>query len=148
MHYNTSVEYNSHTTDVARQEAGKLAEYLWENYVEPYDFDGGVWLIGAGNAFHAVAKLLAENDNVYHRLRGVVAFICQNPIRPISNANNAWVASWYREHSKIFVAKDHQVWQQDENGRKKVSKRYGKLICSKEVRTVQQPIFPLYPSLW
>jgi len=107
----------------------KLAEYLWENYIEPYDFDGGIWLLGAGNAFHAVAKLLSDHDNVYHRLSGVIAFICQSSIRPISNPNNAWVSSWYKEHSKIFVAKDHHVWQKPE----KVSKRYGKLIQSDEV---------------
>lgn len=57
----TEVEYASTATDVARREGEKLASYLWENYIEPYDFPGGIFLIGAGNAFHAIAKLVSEN---------------------------------------------------------------------------------------
>jgi hypothetical protein len=55
------VEYASTTTDAARKEGEKLAMYLWENYVEPYDFPGGIFLVGAGSAFHALAKLVSEN---------------------------------------------------------------------------------------
>lgn len=60
-YHDTDVEYASMTTDVARKEGEKLAQYLWENYVEPWDFPGGIVLMGAGTAFHALAKLVSEN---------------------------------------------------------------------------------------
>jgi len=40
-------------------EAEKLAIYLWENYIEPYDHEQ-IFFIGIGNAFHGVVKLLTE----------------------------------------------------------------------------------------
>lgn len=43
----------------ARREAEKLATYLWENYIEPYDHEQ-IFFIGIGNAFHGVVKLLTE----------------------------------------------------------------------------------------
>lgn len=72
---NNNVEYSSNQTDLARREGEKLTSYLWENYVEPYDFPGGIFLIGAGHAFHAVAKLVSENGKclaiIDSRLYGV-----------------------------------------------------------------------------
>lgn len=55
------IEYASTVTNQARKEGEKLAAYLWENYVEPHDFPGYIFLMGAGHAFHAVAKLVSEN---------------------------------------------------------------------------------------
>lgn len=80
-----------------------------------------------------MAKLVSENERVYQRINGVVSFICGNPLRPVSNiaAKSAFIGTWYREHSKIFVNKDHDVWQKISDG-KKISKRYGKLIRSEE----------------
>lgn len=63
-YHETDVEYASMTTDVARKEGEKLAQYLWENYVEPGDFPGGIVLMGAGTAFHALAKLVSENGTL------------------------------------------------------------------------------------
>jgi len=57
----TQIEYASTTTDQARKEGEKLAAYLWENYVEPYEFPGFIFLMGAGHAMHVVAKLVSEN---------------------------------------------------------------------------------------
>jgi len=135
-HYGQDVSYSSHATDVARQESEKLADYVWENYIEPYEFEGGIWLIGAGNAFYAVAKLIGSKDTVYQRCRGVIGFICQNALRPVSSVSNnsPFISSWYRERSRIFVSDNHDVWRKQEEG-KKISKRYGKLIKSPEVGT-------------
>ena len=61
QYHGNAVAYASTETDVARKEGEKLAGYLWENYVEPYEFPDGIFLMGAGHAFHAVAKLVSEN---------------------------------------------------------------------------------------
>ncbi|KIX04393.1 uncharacterized protein Z518_05261 [Rhinocladiella mackenziei CBS 650.93] len=121
--------YASATTDIARKEGEKLAAYLWENYVEPYEFVGGIFLMGAGHAFHALAKLVSENENVYPNLLGVIGFITTNPIRPISNPSLHWVSQWYRENSLVYVSQAHSMWKKEG----KASKRYGKLIKSRGV---------------
>lgn len=60
-YHDTEHEYASITTDIARKEGEKLTTYIWENYVEPYKFPGGIFLMGAGTAFHALAKLVSDN---------------------------------------------------------------------------------------
>ncbi|KIW97808.1 uncharacterized protein Z519_01392 [Cladophialophora bantiana CBS 173.52] len=128
----TDIEYASTTTDLARKEGEKLAFYLWENYIEPYDFPWGIVLMGAGHAFHAIAKLVSENERVYSNLVGIVCFISTQPIRPISNpGGNHWVSQWYRENSLVFVSAKHSLWKKEKEGGR-VSKRYGRLVRSEE----------------
>ncbi|OAP64896.1 hypothetical protein AYL99_00868 [Fonsecaea erecta] len=123
----TDVEYASTMTDSARKEGEKLALYLWENYIEPYDFPWGIILMGAGNAFHAIAKLVSENPRVYPKLVGILCFISTQPIRPISNpSGHHWVSQWYRENSLVFISGRHSLWKKE----MKTSKRYGRLIKS------------------
>lgn len=134
------IAYNSHYTDAARTEGEKLASYIWENYIEPYDFEGGIWLIGAGSAFHAVWKLVTEKENIHTRLNGVIGFNCDHPARQINpNSNNAYASSWFREHSRIYVAKNHEIWRRAEQLGKTPSKRYGKLFKSPEVSVLIRP---------
>ncbi|EXJ94322.1 histone deacetylase 6/10 [Capronia coronata CBS 617.96] len=122
----TEVEYASTATDVARKEGEKLSSYLWENYVEPYEFPGGIFLIGAGHAFHAIAKLVSEHENIFPTLLGIVGFIATNPIRPISNPASHWMSQWYRDNSLVYVSHVHSVWKKEG----KASKRYGRLVRS------------------
>lgn len=79
--------------------------------------------MGCGHAFHAVARLISENDTVYQSLSGVVGFIATNPVRPVKNNGNPWVSGWYRENSLVFVSNNHGLWKKEG----KVSKRYGRL---------------------
>ena len=60
----SSIRYDSNA-EQARREAEKLAAYLWENYIEPYDHEG-IFFIGIGNAFHGVVKLLTERGPYFY----------------------------------------------------------------------------------
>lgn len=82
--------------------------------------------MGVGNAFHAIAKLLSENDIMYQHIAGVVGFIGVNPVRPV--ASNSWVTSWFRQNSLVYVTDTHALWSKEG---KKVSKRYGDLRRAK-----------------
>lgn len=138
------IDYASNNADLARREAEKLATYLWENYIEPVATPDNVdkreiFLMGCGHAFHAVARLISENDNVYQSLTGVVGFIATNPVRPVKNNANPWVSSWYRENSLVFVSNNHSLWKKEG----KVSKRYGRLegsdgVCLNEMMKLEE----------
>lgn len=132
------MQYSSTTTDVARIESEKLATYLWDNYIEPYEFEGGIWLIGAGQAFYAVAKLISEKENLYQRLNGVIAFVSDGLMRPLNlvGNNNTWTVSWLREHLRTYVAKTHDVWRKAEQENRNPSKKFGQVIKSDAVSTL------------
>lgn len=120
--HDARVSYSTTESDSARIEGEKLANYLYTNYIEPNDHVK-IILMGVGNAFHAIAKLLSENDSVYQNITGVVGFISTNPVRPVGNQANPWITSWYRDNSLIFVANTHGLWRRAKDG--KISKRYG-----------------------
>lgn len=144
------VTYASSETDAARREGEKLAIYLWDNYIEPMPVppefeDREIILMGCGNAFHAVSRLISESDTVYQSLAGVVGFLATTPVRPviIKNSNSPWISSWYRDHSIVFVSETHSVWSRE----KTVSKRYGMLRKSAG-RTLNEIMQLEQESVW
>jgi histone deacetylase 6 len=114
------VPYASPDDPAARIEGEKLISYLYTNYIEPADNHSKI-LMGVGNAFHAIAKLLSESEDLYQNIDGVVGFISQNPVRPVGSTS--FITSWYRQNSLIYVAETHMLWARKREG--KVSKRYG-----------------------
>ncbi|RMZ88982.1 hypothetical protein DV736_g3779, partial [Chaetothyriales sp. CBS 134916] len=124
------VPYASLETDLARKQGLQLANYLWTNYVEAIvDPSTKIFLMGCGNAFHAVARLISESDTVYKSLEGVIGFIATNPVRPVSNMSNPWVSSWYRDNSRIYVSKTHSVWATKQKSGN-LSRKYGTVVGS------------------
>jgi histone deacetylase 6 len=117
----TPVPYSSSETNVARDEGEKLIRYLYVNYIEPSEATSIV-LMGVGNAFHAIAKLLSDSEVMYMHISGVIGFISVNPVRPVGGSS-PYVTAWYRNNSLIYVAETHALWKKAKEG--KVSKRYG-----------------------
>jgi histone deacetylase 6 len=118
----SQVEYSSTETDVARLEGERLIRYLYTNYIEPNE-NTHIMLMGVGNSFHAIARLLTESEDVYQCISGVIGFIALNPVRPVGN--NSFIQSWYRQNSLIYVAETHGLWKKAKDG--KISKRYGNI---------------------
>ena len=101
----TAIQYASPDTDIARKEASLLASYLWTNYIEPLvNPSAKIILMGCGHAFHAVARLVSDSENLYQSLAGVVGFIATNPVRPVGNQGGPWVSNWYKDNSRIYVS--------------------------------------------
>ncbi|RMZ76499.1 hypothetical protein DV738_g4939, partial [Chaetothyriales sp. CBS 135597] len=122
-----TVPYASADIGIGRKQGVELASYLWVNYIEALvDRSTKTFLMGCGNAFHAVAGLISESETIYDSLEGVIGFIATSPVRPVSNASNPWVSSWYRENSRIYVSKAHSVWQKSGN----LSRKYGTVVGS------------------
>lgn len=145
--HETPSDARSSSAEITRAEAAKLANYIWDNYAASNEFAAGIWLIGAGNAFDAVMKLLCEKDDVTSRVKGVIAFVSKDTqlksMMAASNSNQPMMA-WYREHTRIYVARDHVIWEKERTEGKKSSKRYGRLIPTDEVSFCKfQTIFPL-----
>ena len=102
--------------------------------------------MGCGHAFHAVARLMSElpGEAVYQSplrerdnaagntfgglttgmLAGVVGFIAENPVRPVSNGANPWVSEWYKKNSLIFVSEGHNIFKKES----RKSRKYGAIV--------------------
>lgn len=58
-----TIEYRNVEDDMGRKNGERLALYLWENYIELHDFEN-IFLIGVGDAYHGLAKLLSDNGTI------------------------------------------------------------------------------------
>jgi len=118
-------------TETELQEQTKeLVCYLWDNYLEvaeTYD----IVLMGVGDSYLGVKMLLTNRDCKF-KFRSVVNFVAGN-LRPIKSETDAELSSWYKHHSRVFVAADHACWENDEYVRKIKKSRFGTVVRSQEV---------------
>lgn len=111
-------------------QARDLATYLWENYIEPHDATQ-VFFLGIGSAYTPLLELLGQTeactqpDSIFKLF---FAFVAESGISSIKRATDDNIGSWYSQHSRIFVANDHHVW--DPNRTRKLRKKYGNLVRS------------------
>lgn len=117
--------------DVARHQSTLLASYIWDNYIAPSDNER-VFFIGIGNAFQGVARLLSEKQDVHEMTAGVVAFIANNPLRPVANDNfeiqGGSLAGWYAHNSRVWLSPTHSGFKRE----KRLGKKFGKVEKSEE----------------
>lgn len=117
--------------EVAKHQSSLLASYIWDNYIAPSDNER-VFFVGIGNAFQGVARLLSERQEVHESTAGVVAFIANNPLRPVSNDNfeirGSSLAGWYFLNSRVWLSPTHSGFKRD----KRLSKKFGRVEKSEE----------------
>ncbi|QKX55544.1 uncharacterized protein TRUGW13939_02638 [Talaromyces rugulosus] len=106
----------------------ELAGYLWDNYI---DESTHIFFMGVGDAFFGVANLLINRDSIYQRVNSVVSFVSENPVRAVASPTQTWLSRWYKDNSLVFVSYTHGLWHNE--GRRKPSKRYGRLLESPKV---------------
>lgn len=102
----------------------ELMCYVWDNYLQLFDAVGEIFLMGVGNAYLGV-KVLLINRDVKSKISGVINFVNDNPLRPIKSDVDQSLSHWYKEHSRVYVAKDHACWADPDLTRKVNKKRFG-----------------------
>lgn len=129
----SSLNYNDPSPD-ARVEAAKLATYIWDNYIQPYDFDGGIFFAGAGHAFDAIVRLVNYVPQaIQDRVTGIIGFLgAEHTNKRIdADGTNAELQRWYVRNSRIFVSDQNNIWSYASQG-KKISRRYGTIVKVEE----------------
>lgn len=66
-------------------------------------------------------------ETVHQRVNGVISFVANTPVRAVKSSTQAFLTTWYKENSLVFVSRTHGLWKRD-----KVYKRSGKTIKSLE----------------
>lgn len=127
----TVKEPQTSSQDVSRHQSTLLASYIWDNYIAPSDNER-VFFVGIGNAFQGIARLLSEKQEVHESTAGVVAFIANNPLRPVSNENfeirGGGLAGWYARNSKVWLSPTHSGLRRE----KRLGKKFGRIEESQE----------------
>ncbi|KAI9689327.1 MAG: Histone deacetylase hda1 [Bathelium mastoideum] len=104
----------------------ELATYIWENYIEIYE-STHVFLLGIGDAYLGLINLLSSQESCTDRVTFVISFVAETPLNRIRRATDEdMMARWFYDHSLIFVAGKHGLWERDRKPRKK----FGKLVES------------------
>ncbi|KAK1761136.1 histone deacetylase clr3 [Echria macrotheca] len=106
----------------------ELVCYIWDNYLQLYDGVEDIILMGVGEAYLGI-KLLLINRDIKLRISGVVNFVNGN-LRPIKSDIDNDLSHWYKENSRVFVAKNHACWQDADLTRKVMKRRFGTVIRS------------------
>ncbi|KAF2118870.1 hypothetical protein BDV96DRAFT_596684 [Lophiotrema nucula] len=105
----------------------ELANYIWENYIEPHDATQ-VFFMGVGAAYLGLVELLGNNENTTAEdspVECLIGFVSQTSIQSVKRATDDNISSWYYDHSLVFVAKSHHVW--DPIRQRKLRRKYGNL---------------------
>lgn len=113
------------------QQIKELMNYIWDNYVQLYDFED-LFLMGVGNAYLGVKLLLTER-HCKDRIAGVVNFVVGN-LRPVKSATDEYLSGWYKRNSLVYVTGDHACWSDPDLTKKVNKKRYGDVHRSQEVK--------------
>ena len=104
----------------------ELATYLWENYIEVHE-STHIFLLGIGDAYLGLINLISNQESCTDRITFVMAFVAESPLNRVRRATDEEIlARWFYEHSLIFVAGKHALWDRDRKPRRK----FGKLVES------------------
>jgi histone deacetylase 6 len=79
--------------------------------------------------FHAPAYAFLDCKS---RISGIVNFVTGN-LRPVKSDIDADLSSWYKEHSRVYVAGDHACWTDYDLTRKVQKRRFGTVVRSEMV---------------
>ncbi|KAK3372787.1 histone deacetylase A-like protein [Lasiosphaeria ovina] len=106
----------------------ELMCYIWDNYLQLYDSVDDIILMGVGNAYLGV-KVLLLNRDIKSRVSGVLNFV-NGALRPVKSDVDHDLSAWYKDNSRVYVAKDHACWTDPELKRKVMKRRFGNVVRS------------------
>jgi len=117
-----------YTESAIQEQILSLVCYLWDNFLQLYETDD-IFLMGVGNAYLGV-KVLLINRDCKDKISGIVNFVTGN-LRPVKSDIDNELSSWYKEHSRVYVAGDHACWSDPDLTRKVHKRRFGTVVRSK-----------------
>ncbi|KAB5585303.1 histone deacetylase A-like protein [Coniochaeta sp. 2T2.1] len=133
-----------------------LVTFLWDNYIQLYDHEPEIFLMGVGQAYLGIKILLLERSipypsppsspssqfpsntkhhpsyylaDVKSRVSGVVNFV-NGDLRSVRSEIDPDLSAWYKEHSRVYVTGNHACWQNADYARKVGKRRFGTVVRS------------------
>lgn len=108
----------------------EIVTFIYDNYVLTLPSPRPVLtLVGVGEAYLALKLLLLSRPDSRHHIAACLAFV-NGTLRPVKSETDGGLSKWWREHSCIFVGKDHACWVDEESAKKVRKVRFGKVVMS------------------
>lgn len=104
----------------------ELMTWLWDNNLDLWAAEQ-IILMGVGDANFGNRMLLTLRDR--SNITGVLNFI-EGSLRPVKSETDESLTAWYKNHSQIYVAADHDCWRVPELEKKVRKRRFGTVIKS------------------
>lgn len=142
-----------------QEQIQELICYIWDNYLQLMDQTDSIFLMGIGFAYIGIKSLLLNRGepsvsvncpsisrtdehlvltastnhatciDCKDRISGVVCFV-DGILRQVKSDVDTDLSSWYKEHSRIYVANNHACWTDADLARKVLKRRFGTAIRS------------------
>jgi histone deacetylase 6 len=84
--------------------------------------------MGVGYSYLGV-KLLLTSRECKAKIFSVVNFVTGS-LRPVRSETDPNLSTWYKTHSRVYVAADHACWQDAEYAQKVRKNRFGRVVKS------------------
>ena len=114
--------------------AHDLCIYLWDDYIEYFSATNIVF-IGVGEAYSGIVYLAGHRD-LRTRVKSIVAFVDDIPLRAISPVIDEYISDWFYHNSLVFTSNEHTIWDPSVNP-KKPRRKFGRVIRSNSVGTAR-----------
>lgn len=114
--------------------AQDLCIYLWDDYIEYFSATNIVF-IGVGEAYSGIVYLAGHRD-LRTRVKSIVAFVDDIPLRAISPVIDEYISDWFYHNSLVFTSNEHTIWDPSVNP-KKPRRKFGRVIRSSSVGTAR-----------
>lgn len=107
-----------------------LCIYLWDDYLEYFEAKNIVF-VGIGESYSGIVYLAGHRD-LRARVRALVAFVDDMPLRAIAPVIDEYISEWFFQNSLVFTSHEHSIWDVSLNP-KKPRKKFGRVIRSNSV---------------
>jgi histone deacetylase 6 len=78
-----------------------------------------------------LSNTLLSTDSKF-KIRSIVNFVTGS-LRPIKSETDPNLSSWYKQHSRVYVASDHACWADEVYSTKVRKSRFGRVVKSEAV---------------
>lgn len=107
-----------------------LCIYLWDDYMEYFTAQNIVF-VGIGEAYAGIVYLAGHRD-LRVRVKALIAFVDDMPLRPITPVIDEYISEWFFQNSLFFTSHEHSVWDTSVNP-KKPRRKFGRVIRSNSI---------------
>lgn len=111
-----------------------LCIYLWDDYLEFFEARKIIF-IGIGESYAGIVYLAGHRD-LRSRVKALVAFVDEMPLRAIAPVIDEYISDWFYQNSLVFTSHEHSVWDTSVNP-KKPRRKFGRVIRSNSVGTAR-----------
>lgn len=114
--------------------AQDLCIYLWDDYIE-YFAAKNIVFIGVGESYAGIVYLAGHRD-LRTRVKSVIAFVDDAPLRAIAPVIDEYISDWFYHNSLVFTSHEHSIWDTTVNP-KRPRRKFGRVIRSNSIGTAR-----------